>query len=269
MPTSESEAMDLYVRDTGPREAPAIVFLHGAQAGGSSWEQVLREMQGYRCLVPDLPHYGRSSQRGAFEIQSAAHAVAEIVRAHAGQAHLVGFSLGAQVGAQLLATEPAVIDRAVLCGTSLNMLPGVPIMQLALAAFVRSAWGQQMIKRNWSRRHPTNRAAARDDCIEDGRGISGTRLAGVAVASVGFSLPGGLEGSNVPTLCLAGSKELGFARHWTVAVARAIPDGVAAMAVGMRHDWPLHRPELFARTIDSWFSQSALPAEIKLVSVGR
>lgn len=257
------------MRDIGPREAPAVVFLHGAQTGGSSWAPVIPKMQGYRCLVPDLPHYGQSSRHEPFEIHGAARAVADIVRVRTGRAHLVGFSLGAQVGAQLLAMEPAIVDRAVLCGIGLNMLPGVRLTQLALAAFVRSAWGQQMIKRNWSRRRPPQRSATCGDSTEEGQTVIGPRLAGVALASAGFTLPDGLEKSYVPTLCLAGSKEMRFARRWNLALARALPDGVAALALGMRHDWPLHHPELFARTVHGWLAQDTLPAEIKLRSPRR
>ena len=111
--------VDLFVRESGPAEAPAIVFLHSGNMSGWSWEPVVERMQQYRCLVPDLPHYGKSFEQGPFEMARAATAVAELIRSRvgAGRAHVVGFSLGAQVGLQLLATEPKLVDRAVLCGT--------------------------------------------------------------------------------------------------------------------------------------------------------
>ena len=121
--------MDLFVRESGPVGAPAIVFLHGAYTSGWSWEPVVERMQQYRCLVPDLPHYGKSFEQGPFEMGRAAAAVAELIRSRVdtGRAHLVGLSLGAQVGVQLLATEPKLVDRAVLCGTVINRMPFVPV----------------------------------------------------------------------------------------------------------------------------------------------
>ena len=113
--------MDLFVRESGPVGAPTIVFLHGAYTSGWFWEPVVERMQQqYRCLVPDLPHYGKSFEQGPFEMGRAATAVAELIRSRAGtgRAHVVGLSLGAQVGVQLLATEPKLVDRAVLCGTT-------------------------------------------------------------------------------------------------------------------------------------------------------
>jgi len=52
--------MDLFVREYGPVGAPAIVFIHGGKMSGWSWEPMVQRMQGYHCLVPDLPQYGRA-----------------------------------------------------------------------------------------------------------------------------------------------------------------------------------------------------------------
>jgi pimeloyl-ACP methyl ester carboxylesterase len=114
--------MDLFVRESGPAEAPAIVFLHGGNLSGWSWQPIVERMPRYRCLVPDLPQFGKSFEQGPFEIGRAADGVAELIRSRVstGRAHLVGFSLGAQVGAKLLASRPKLVDRAVLCGTVIN-----------------------------------------------------------------------------------------------------------------------------------------------------
>src|ERR1700741_4419714 len=108
--------MGLFVRESGPVGAPAIVFLHGGEYSGQSWQPVVERMQQYRCLVPDLPQHGESVQRGPFKIDGASNAVADLVRSRVGtgRVHLVALSLGAQVGAQLLAIAPELIDRAVL-----------------------------------------------------------------------------------------------------------------------------------------------------------
>ena len=47
--------VDLFVRESGPVGAPSIVFLHGGRLSGWSWEPVVERIQGYHCLVPDLP----------------------------------------------------------------------------------------------------------------------------------------------------------------------------------------------------------------------
>ena len=91
----------------------------------------------YRCLFPDLPRHGQSGHEEPFTIEGAASAVAELIRSQAGaeRVHLVGHSLGAQVGAQLMAAEPGLIDRAVLCGTVINTLPAVWLTRNLLGLF--------------------------------------------------------------------------------------------------------------------------------------
>src|SRR4051812_33927449 len=108
--------VDLFVRESGPVDGPTIVFLHGGLMSGWTWDPVVTRMQHYHCLVPDLPQYGKSFQLGPFDMGQAADAVAELIRVRVktGRAHLVAFSLGAQVGVHLLATEPELIERAVL-----------------------------------------------------------------------------------------------------------------------------------------------------------
>ena len=91
---------------------------------GSPWSN---ECSNTAVWFPICPSTGESFQRGPFEMDRAATAVAELVRSRVGtgRVHVVGHSLGAQVGAQLLATEPELVDRAVLCGTIINAMPGV------------------------------------------------------------------------------------------------------------------------------------------------
>ena len=131
--------MDLFVQESGPVGAPAIVFLHGGEYSGRSWQPVVERMDRYRCLVPDLPHHGESFQRGPFEMAGAATAVAELIRSRVGtgRVHVVGHSLGAQVGVQLLATEPELVDRAVLCGPIVNAMP---VVQLTAPLLGLVAW---------------------------------------------------------------------------------------------------------------------------------
>ena len=131
--------MNLFVRESGPVGAPAIVFLHGGELSGQSWQAVVERMPRYRCLVPDLPQHGKSFQQAPFEIGAAVTAVADVIRsrAAAGRVHVVGHSLGAQVGVQLLATKPELVGRAVLCGTIVDAMPVVRLTAPLLGLVAR------------------------------------------------------------------------------------------------------------------------------------
>lgn len=249
------------MRESGPADAPAIVFLHGGLMSGWSWEPVVDRMRHYRCLVPDLPQYGRSFHQGPFEMERAAGAIADLIRTRVktGRAHLVGFSLGAQVGVELLASEPYLIDRAVLSSTLINTLPAVELTRRLAGAFARTAaFRWLLINRYWDAGHTVQN----EDYEEDARLNSGAHFAHIAEASAGFILPRALDNADVPTLFVAGTNELRIIRHWAALLARSMPNGVDRFAVGMSHDWPLHNPDLFARTVDAWLSGSTLPAEL-------
>ena len=263
--------VDLFVRESGPVGAPAIVFLHGGNMSGWSWEPVVERMQQYHCLVPDLPHYGKSFQQGPFEMGRAANAVAELIRSRvsAGRAHVVGFSLGSQVGVRLLATEPKLVDRAVLSGTVINTMPWVRQTQLLLGTISRNGIYRRLVRRYRNSRPAPIPSAKIDEYREDVRLITSGQLADVVVASAGFTLPEGLDKSDSPTLFVTGAKEMPAIRHWAAVLAQQMPNGLDGVAAGMLHDWPLRDPDLFSRTVNGWLTDSALPPEIALPNSGR
>jgi len=259
--------VDLFVRESGPADAPVIVFLHGGRMSGWSWGPVVERMGRYRCLVPDLPQFGRSVAQGPFEMAHAAAAVAELIRCRTdnGRAHVVGFSLGAQVGLQLVAAEPDLVGRAVLSGTVINTMPGVPVAQRAMGVLARTSLFRWSINAHWRSNHIGFTPAKTADYREDVRLMTGPLLAQIAMASAGFTLPEGLDKSSAHTLLVAGTQELAFMRRWAASIAQHMPHGTEGVAIGMRHDWPLRCPELFSRTIDGWLSETTLPSEIELL----
>jgi len=259
--------MDLFVRESGPGGAPAVVFLHGGEYSGRSWQPVVERMQRYRCLVPDLPQHGESIAPGRFDMSGAATAVAKLIRTRvsSGRVHVVGHSLGAQVGAQLLAIAPELVDRAVLCGTIINAMPG---MQLAKAVGA-VAWISRSVT-IWRNAHRAGVASPEiDDYRQDMRLMPAGQIAHLVAASAGFTLPEGLDKSDAHTLFLSGAKELRLAHRSAATLAQRMPNGVAGIVIGMDHDWPLRYPDLFSRTVDGWLSGTALPAEIALSNSSR
>jgi pimeloyl-ACP methyl ester carboxylesterase len=263
--------MDLFVRESGPVGAPAIVFLHGAKMSGWCWQPVVQRLRQYRCLVPDLPQFGESFQQGPFEMGRVADAVADLIRSrvHTGRAHVVGFSLGAQVAVQLLANDTKLVDRAVLCGTVINTKLGAGLMRRLVVPLARTTILRSAIRRGWNAHHPGIPADRLADYRKDVSLATGRQFAHIVAASGRFTLPAGLNKSDTPTLFLTGGKELRLAHRSAAALAQPMPNGVDRVARGMDHDWPLRYPDLFSRTVDGWISGTALPVEIGLPTAGR
>jgi pimeloyl-ACP methyl ester carboxylesterase len=181
----------------------------------------------------------------------------------------VGLSLGAQVGVQLLATQPKLVDRAALCGVVINTTRFVQQTQLLFGMISRNRIYRRVINRFWNAHHPEVPAAKIDDYREDVRLITDGQLAHIVVASAGFTLPEGLDKSDSPTLFVTGGKEMPAARRWAATLARQMPNAVDMVATGMLHDWPLRYPDLFSRTVDGWLTDTALPPEIALPNSSR
>lgn len=254
------------MRETGSAAAPAVVFLHGGRASSWAWEPVIDWLPGFRCLAPDLPQFGGSLRQGPFEIDRAAEAVARLIRSRVGAArtHLVGFSLGAQVAVQLMAAEPGLVGRAVLMGAAVNTLPYPQFTRRLVGLTARNALTRWALTRRWS----AHRMGIPDERMAlyraDMRLVTGARLAQVAAASAGFTIPNELHASEVPVLFITGARELPPAHHWAAVLARRMPNGAKAIAVGVRHDWPLRHPGLAGRTVEAWLTDTVLPPEIVL-----
>ena len=180
----------------------------------------------------------------------------------ASRAHVVGLSLGAQVGVQLVATEPKLVDRAVLCGTVVNTMPGVELVQGLVVPLARTTWFRRAIRRRWNTHDAEIPVARVDDFRDDVSLITGAQFAHIVAASARFTLPESLDKLDTPTLFLTGGRETRLARRSAAALAEQMPNGVAKVARGVGHYWPLHYPDLFSRTVDGWLSGTALPVEI-------
>ena len=142
------------------------------------------------------------------------------------------------MGVQLLATEPKLVDRAVLCGTAINRVPFVQLTRRLLALPARNSMYRWMVRRYrnaWQAKVPP---AHIDEYREDVRLNTSGQLVDVIMASAGFTLPEELDKSDSPTLFVTGAKEMPVVRRWAAALAQQMPNGVDRVATGMPHDWP-------------------------------
>jgi pimeloyl-ACP methyl ester carboxylesterase len=104
----------------GPRDATAIVFLHGTRLTRAQWLPQLRRLaHRYRCVAIDLPGHG-SRAAEPFTIDAATAAVAEAIDAEAadGRAVVVGLSLGGYVAIDAAEAYPDRVRALVLAGCS-------------------------------------------------------------------------------------------------------------------------------------------------------
>jgi pimeloyl-ACP methyl ester carboxylesterase len=108
----------LHVRDGGPRDAPAIVLIHGLGASLHTWERLAAGLsERYRVIRFDLPGSGLSPPdvTGDYtDTRSRALLAALMDRLGIAHATIVGHSIGGRIAWSFAAHRPDRVERLVL-----------------------------------------------------------------------------------------------------------------------------------------------------------
>lgn len=74
-----ANGIELDVVDTGPRDAPVLIFLHGFPENHRTWRHQIAHLEGrYRCIAPDQRGYRGSSKPQAVEDYTADNLIGDI-----------------------------------------------------------------------------------------------------------------------------------------------------------------------------------------------
>lgn len=108
----------LHLRDTGPRDAPPVLLLHGFGSSLHTWEEWATALEaGRRVIRLDLPGFGLTGPDPTGDYSDArAVAVLEALLDHLGLARvdLIGSSMGGRIAWRFAADRPARVRRLVL-----------------------------------------------------------------------------------------------------------------------------------------------------------
>lgn len=135
--------LHLSCRAMGPRDAPALVFLHGFPEAAFIWDEQMRGLATrYRCIAPNLRGYERSSRPREVEAYRAKDLVGDIValieQSGAPLEALIAHDWGGAVAWNLAVQYPQLLRRLVILnsphpGTFLRELQLNPAQQQASA----------------------------------------------------------------------------------------------------------------------------------------
>ena len=114
----EAARVRLHVRDTGRKDAPAVLLLHGFGASLHTWEDWARLLEAdFRVVRLDLPGFGLTgpAPTGDYTDARTAQVLAALLdRLGIARASLVGSSMGGRIAWFFAAEEPERVDRLVL-----------------------------------------------------------------------------------------------------------------------------------------------------------
>ncbi|CAN5428303.1 alpha/beta hydrolase [soil metagenome] len=115
---------------------PTVVMIHGAGFDHSTWALHDRWLahHGYNVVAPDLPGHGRSAGEAMTSIADLADWIAALIDAcGAGEARLIGHSMGSLIALEAAARHPAKVTRLDLMGTAATMTVGPDLLSSAQA----------------------------------------------------------------------------------------------------------------------------------------
>lgn len=265
---------EIFIRSSGAKDAPLIVFLHGGGVGGWMWQPVMALLPQFRCLAPDMPEQGQSQSVKPFSIEGVADRIADLIREQSpgGKAHVVGLSAGAQVAVALLSRAPKVVERAVISSALLRPLPlvGSAGRWLYKASYYAGMAGPLKRWDGWIRLNMRYAAGIPDTYLDefkaDFQRTTADGLANLLYSSMRFRLPQGLDQVQVPALVVVGEKEYRQMRLSAQELVKAMPNAVgrkhslgALSQLAQEHNWALTAPEKFAETVSAWLERRNLP----------
>jgi pimeloyl-ACP methyl ester carboxylesterase len=122
------DGLRLYLRDTGPRDAPAVILLHGFGSSLQTWDDWARVLSvDHRVIRFDLPGFGLTGAdpTGDYSDQRTIQVLAALMdKLDLRRASLIGNSLGGKIAWMFAATYPDRVDRLVLVSPDGFASPG-------------------------------------------------------------------------------------------------------------------------------------------------
>ena len=130
------DGIGVFYQDSGPRDAPTLLFIHGWGCDSSFWQQQVDAFNDrYRCIALDMPGFGRSDkpQNIAYTLNLFAKAVKSVADdAGATDMILIGHSMGFAVARQFLVDYPDRVKAAVNVDGAVMFLPEDPASLTAM-----------------------------------------------------------------------------------------------------------------------------------------
>jgi pimeloyl-ACP methyl ester carboxylesterase len=224
--------------------------------GGWMWRPQIAALSQFRCLAPDLPGHGSNLSLPWRSIRDSAEWVAEFIRREAGgRAHVVGLSIGAVIGYELLAAFPDSVDRLVLSG---GMGLGKP-RRTMLGRFMRAVMPLASTRLGVKATLAAMRVPREDrpQALYEMTRISPAVLADMVEQVLAYHVDNSLRNRPHRVLAIAGSMEAPVIKHTVRHLAELMPNGQVVIVPKGLHTWNWQFPELFSQTVADFLTRDS------------
>lgn len=246
---------DLHVCQDGPRDAPALLLVHGTASSARSWDPMVPLLIGsHRVIRIDLLGHGRSAKPDdrSYAIPDQARRVGAVLdRLGAGQVVVVGHSSGGVVATALAEQRPDLVTALVLVNTG-------PRLDAFIAPESAAAGPAQWPPTDEQLRAFASTGFSRpgyvvpEELLDDVRGMTPHTYTASARGTRAYleqqGLPERLAGLGKPLLVLFGEDD----RRWRSSSAadyRVVPGARVELLPGLGHSPLLEDPERTAAAL--------------------
>lgn len=250
----------LRIEQTGPADAPAVVFSNSLGADLSMWDGQASVLQrDFRVIRMDTRgHGGSDATTGDYTLGLLADDVLAVMdRLDIGRAHFVGLSLGGMIGQVLGARAGARFESLTLCAT---FAEAPRQMWADRVEAVRKSGLGPMVEGTLERwftpafraSHPAVMEATRKMIL----GTSVQGYAGCAAAIRDMDLTGVPESIAVPTLLIAASQDPSAPPDAMKALHARIPDAAFVEIENAAHVFTLEQPAKAAALLHAFVHET-------------
>ncbi|AVT28363.1 alpha/beta hydrolase [Plantactinospora sp. BC1] len=257
----------LHVVHDGPRQAPALLLIHGSGASSGNWKPMVPALAGHHHVIRvDLPGHGQSPPGLCYEVPAQAGRVAAVLdHLDLRDVAVVGHSSGGYIATALAEQRPALVRSLTLISTGPSpdaFLPQ-PILLRALLApplgpllFARRS--DAMIRRGISATC-VRPVEIPDDVVAELRGISYRTLRTVLSRNTAYiterSVPERLTDLDLPVLAIFGAAD----PRWNPSSAHryaTVPNARLELLPGVGHVPMFEAPEAVSELLLSFAATS-------------
>ena len=245
----------------------AILFLHGANAGGWMWDNVIHHLPNYHCISVDFPGHGKSnSEPWTYPEHVAGEVVAIVQQLNLNKPiHLVGFSLGGYVALHVLSQQAHLFEKVIISGVPSKAMPYrylTRVLGIIFSPFIHTDLIINMSARALAipeQALPDFHARLRENPKQAFRRIN--------QQAVNFVPPQAALLTTNSKLFLAGQKENSAIKNglYNFADPKFARNSTSAKVAQLGHGWVVQDPKLFAATTSAWIENLTLPERVKTV----
>lgn len=243
----------------GMLDKPILLFIHGGGVGGWMWDGQVDYFKEYHCIVPTLAGHSSRNDETAFSIEKSAVELIELIESIKGDrpVHLIGFSIGAQIGLTMVSLKPRLFETAVINSALIipqkSLLPFItPTVKLSFPLIKNRTFARMQAKElhmegEWFEKY-----------YEETLKIKKETLCTVLQENMSFTLPISFSESTTKMLVTVGEKEKGIMQKSADQITSANQNCCKLVIPCIGHGLPTALPSMFNKIVALWIEEQRI-----------